>query len=450
MPKKNYVFDTNVLIHDPKSIYRFQDNDIYIPIYVLEELDGLKNDPGERGRSARQASRSIDDVRSQGSLVNGAQIHKDTEYLPEGMDIEGSGKLFVYAPSEKVNLAISAKDSIDGAILQSALNIKGMSDYRTILVTMDLNVRIRAEALGLQVAPYEFQSVDITNLGNDVITLEVESDDIDSFYSSRTLKGQHIDHLEANTSVKLVYKDNHKKSALGRVVVTDGSKAVKKLNIPDNVLGIRPRNTEQKFAIDLLLDDKIELVTLMGSAGTGKTILSLSAGLMSVLDGKYDKLLISRPIMPLGKDVGFLPGDLESKLDPYMRPFYDNLDYIMMSGGVGRKYKVSYEDLFENGTIQIEPITFIRGRSIPNQFIIIDESQNMTSHELKTVISRCGEGSKIVLTGDPGQIDNPYIDSSSNGLSVTVKKIRDEDNTGHLLLKKGERSRLANMAAEKL
>ena len=462
MPEKNYVFDTNVLIHDPKSIFRFQDNDIYIPIYVLEELDGLKNDPGQRGFSAREAIRILDDLRFSGKLDEGIQIHKDSEFLPEEMDVSKSGKLYVYVPDKKPELIAGLSSITDNAILQSALDIKNKFrdifseserkftyTRRTILVTMDINLRVRAEGMGLQVAQYEFQSVDISNLDNDVLTLEVESEDIDNFYASKILEVNDAD-LSINKSVKLVFKDNHKKSALGRVVTIDGKTFIKKLNIPDHVLGIKPRNTEQKFAMDLLLDDNIKLVTLMGSAGTGKTLLTLSAGLMSVLEGRYDKLLISRPVMPLGKDIGFLPGDIESKLDPYMRPFYDNLDYIMMSGGVGKKYEVSYEELFENGTIQVEPITFIRGRSIPNQFIIIDESQNLSINELKAIITRCGENTKIVLTGDINQIDNPYISSSSNGLSVVAKKLKDNHMIAHLALRKGERSALATLAANEL
>ena len=468
MPKKNYVFDTNVLIHDPKSIYRFQDNDVYIPIYVLEELDGLKNDPGERGRSARQASRAIDDIRARGSLVDGVKIHSDEEFLPEGMGPDQSGSLYVYSPPEKAQLEIAAKDSIDSCILQSALDVKEQfksykdDDYshesdsdnysvRTILVTMDINVRVRAEALGLQVAPYEFQSVDVTNLGNKVITLDIKADKVDEFHKKNSIPLGSEEEFSINSSILLRNEMNHKQTALARVKHSQGISFAKKVQLPPHVCGIKPRNAEQSFALDLLLDDDIKLVTIMGKAGCGKTLLTLAAGLYQVLEKQvYSKMLVSRPVVTMGKDIGYLPGSMEEKMDPWMQPVYDNLDYLMMSASAKKQYGKSYDDLFDEGLIEIEPLMYIRGRSIPNQFIIVDEAQNLTPHEVKTIITRCGENTKIVLTGDVHQIDNPYISSSSNGLSVTAKRMKDNHMVGHLALEKGERSALATLAADTL
>lgn len=441
MPKKNYVFDTNVLIHDPTSIFRFQDNDVYIPIYVLEEIDGLKNDPGERGRAAREATRILDDFRFRGSLTQGIKIHEEEE----------SGYLRIYTPTERAELPVATGNKIDHCILQSALDIKKKnSDSRTILVTMDINLRVRAEAMDLQVAPYEFQSVDISNLGNKVITIDLTPNEFQDFYKTGEVELENQD-IEINASVLLTCNGDLKKTALGRVK-QNGCKVARKLRIPKHLFKITPRNMEQQFAVDLLLDDEVKLVTIMGKAGCGKTLLSLAAGLYQILEEgeKYSRMLVSRPVVPMGKDIGYLPGSIEEKLDPWMQPVYDNLDFLMMSGGAKKKYGKSYDDLFEEGLIEVEPLMYIRGRSIPNQFIIIDEAQNLTPHEVKTIITRCGVNTKIVFTGDVHQIDNPYISAKSNGLSVATKKLKDNPIVGTLELEKGERSPLANLAAEKM
>lgn len=448
MPTKNYVFDTNVLIHDPRSIYRFQDNNVYIPIYVLEELDGLKSDPGERGFSAREAVRIIDEIRLAGKLDEGIVIHKDDELLPEGMTVEQSGRLYVYSPSERPVLVSGLTNITDNAILQCALDIKKESENRTILVTMDINLRVRAESLGLQVAQYEFQSVDITNLNNEVRKITVSSTELDVIYRTGFLEYNEED-IQLNTSC-IVRSDSTNQTALCRIKEVEGKKRLVKIKLPKHVLGIKPRNAEQAFALDLLLDEDVKLVTIMGKAGCGKTLLTLAAGLYQVVEEHiYAKMLVSRPVVPMGKDIGYLPGSMEEKMDPWMQPFYDNLDFIMMSSGSKKKYG-SMDDMFDEGTIQIEPLMSIRGRSIPNQFIIIDEAQNLTPHEIKTIITRCGENTKIVLTGDVYQIDNPYITSTSNGLSVAAKKLRDNHMVGHLALQKGERSALATLAADEL
>jgi len=442
---KNYILDTNVLIHNPQSIFDFEDNNLFIPIYVLQELDGLKTDmSAEKGRNAREAVRIIESLRVSGSLSDGVSISEEC------------GKLFIYVPSwfdnQKQEFPIPY-GLTDRDILSTAIEIRNTTELQTIFVTQDVNLRIRADALGLETSSYEHQSVDIDTLGNDVKTIKVSSDRIDTFFAAKgkgsfefTKEEIEENDLKENNSIILEANDSTK-TALGRYI----EKTVKPLRVPrEGILGIRPKNKEQAFAMDLLLDRNVNLVTLMGIAGGGKTILACCLGLYGVLEGVYDKLLISRPIIPLGRDLGFLPGDAIDKVDPYMKPFYDNLDYIMMAGGLNKKYKTTLDDLFESGKIQIEPLAYIRGRSISNQFIIVDESTNTTPHEVKTIISRCGEGTKIIMTGDIYQIDNPYVDSTSNGLSVVVKKIKDEPEVGHLKLVKGLRSSLANIAVSKL
>jgi PhoH-like ATPase len=427
--KKNYVLDTNILIHDPQSILNFQDNNLYIPIYVIEELDKLKTEQTVRGKSSREACRIIDGLRCQGNLSTGVPV--------------GEGLLFIYVPTERKQIKVALdNNSMDNAILQSALDIKENSELRTILVTMDVNLRIRAESLGIQTSPYESQAIDPSKLNDGHVKLEVDFGSINKLFQDKQLKVE--EDLIANACVTLVEPCG--KTSLGRY--NKAERTIRPLSFPrDGLFGISPKNKEQQFALDLLMDDSVKLVSLVGMAGTGKTILSVAAGLSKVLDGGYSRMLISRPIMPLGKDIGFLPGDIKAKLDPWMQPIYDNLELLMMMGGK-KKTTLKYDDLFKQNLIKIEPLTYIRGRSIPNQFILLDEAQNLSGHELKTIITRCGEGTKIVLTGDPDQIDSPYMDQSNCGLNIAIDKMKDNPLVGHLILKKGERSSLANLAAK--
>lgn len=423
--KKNYVLDTNVLIYDPKAIFKFEDNNLYIPIFVLEEIDNFKTEMTERGRNARAITKSLDILRSNGDLT-------------KGIDLENGGKLTILLPKERRILDLAIKDSMDYAILQTAIDLKeNDKELRTIFVSMDMNLRLRAECVGLQVAEYENQRVDPAALKNNVIEMNVDDSDIDFLYSAKRLDLD--EEYRENTCFVL---KGPQRSALARY--TDGF--LIPVKPPNKLLNIIPKNVEQKFALDMLLDDDIKLVTVMGIAGSGKTLLSALAGIQQVVkEEKYSRLLISRPVIPLGRDIGFLPGSMQAKMDPWMQPIYDNLDFLLMGGG----FKKSYEQLMKEGLIKIEPLTYIRGRSIPNQFILLDEAQNLTPHDLKTVITRCGENTKIVLTGDPYQIDNPYIDSSTNGLSILVEKFHGK-RVGHILLTKGERSELATLAAEVL
>src|SRR6187399_2279351 len=436
--KKNYVLDTNVLIHDPHAVLKFEDNDVILPIYVIEEIDQFKRDANERGRNARTVSRLLDAQRAKGPLSKGVE-------LPDG------GSLRVHVPQRRLELKIALNPNTgDHAILQTALEFRDESpDKPTIFVTMDVNLRIRADALGLTTQTYENSAVDLDRVETGIIELSVTAAELDKFFESSSLKPADADKINPNACVVLRDDSARPRTALGRF--HNEAREIRALKTPrEGLLGIRPRNKEQAFALDLLLDDNVKLITLVGKAGTGKTLLALAAGLRRVVDdGAYARLLVSRPVMPLGRDIGFLPGDVDQKLNPWMQPIYDNLEFLLVAGGKRRGMR-GFEDPFASGQLQVEPLTYIRGRSLPGQFVIVDEAQNLTPHEVKTVITRCGEGTKIVLTGDPYQIDNPYVDASSNGLSVVADRLKDEPIAGHIQLTKGERSELSNLAATKL
>lgn len=438
--KKNYVLDTNVLLHDPHAIYKFEDNDLILPIYVIEEIDQFKRDSNERGRNARTVSRLLDGARAK----NGS--------LSRGVPIGDGGSLRVHVPDRRLKVEMALNPgSGDHAILQTAIDLRDASpDRPTIFVTMDVNLRIRADALGLDTEAYENQSVDAERLESGIADIAVSSSELDGFFERGLIKVPPGEKLHANVSVLVRDDGARPRTALGRYHVESGE--IRALKTPkEGIVGIRARNKEQSFAIDLLLDDSIRLVTILGKAGTGKTLLALAAGLVrTVEEGAYARLLVSRPIMPLGRDLGFLPGDINEKLNPWMQPIYDNLEFLLAAGGGKRRGMRGYDDLFQSGQVQVEPLTYIRGRSLPQQYVIVDEAQNLTPHEIKTVVTRCGEGTKIVLTGDPFQIDNPYVDSSTNGLSVTADRLRGEGIVGHILLSRGERSELANIAANRL
>ncbi len=437
--KKNYVLDTNVLLHDPHAILKFEDNDLIIPIYVLEEIDTFKREATERGRNARTVTRLLDTQRALGSLSAGVKIGE-------------GGTLRVYVPERRKEIAIALNPgSGDHAILQTAIEVRDQSPgVPTIFVTMDVNLRIRADALGLATEAYENQAVDIDHLDTGIVEVGVTAAVFDQFFEAGAVEPPAGERLYANVSVLLRDDSARPRTALGRFHADKGD--IRALKVPrDGVMGIRPRNKEQSFTLDLLLDDAVRLVTVVGKAGTGKTLLALAAGLKRTAeDGAYSRLLVSRPVMPMGRDLGYLPGSIEEKLDPWMQPIFDNLEFLLVSGGAKRRGVRGFDELFESGQLQVEPLTYIRGRSLPQQYVIVDEAQNLTPHEVKTIITRCGEGAKIVLTGDPFQIDNPYVDSASNGLTVTADRLRGEALVGHILLSKGERSELANVAANKL
>jgi len=444
--KKIFVLDTNVLLHDPQSLFAFHDNEVIIPAIVLEELDSKKRLADELGRNARSVSRLLDQMREEG-------------HLHEGITLPGGGLLKVEL-NHRSFLRVQemfGEMSNDNRILAVALNYKMEQEdvleeekRSVVLVSKDVLVRIKADVLGLQAQDYlsDHNVVD-SDLYTGYLTLFVHPSVIDEFYTYRFLSINQLQlkaKLNPNEFVILRDEMGTSKSALLKVS-PDGLRLEPLYLSNEPVWGITARNAQQRMALELLLNDDIPLVTLSGKAGTGKTLLALAAGLLKVEDEhKYKKLLIARPVVPMGKDIGYLPGEKEEKLRPWMQPIYDNLEYLFDTKKAGDIDKI----LMGMGSIQVEALTYIRGRSIPGQFIIIDEAQNLTKHEVKTIVSRVGEGSKIVLMGDPGQIDHPYLDSLSNGLTHIVERFKYEGISGHMTLEKGERSKLAQHAADLL
>ncbi len=444
--KKTFVLDTNVLLHDPQAIFKFDDNDVVIPMTVIEEVDRFKKDMNEIGRNARQISRILDDMRSRGSVSKGVNLGEKGGMLRVDLWHKDSEQ---HVPDEL------ASDKADNRILASAFRYHRQNGTagQTVFVSKDTNLRIKADALGIPSEDYEHDKVRIDELYTGVSEINVGAGQIDAFYEKGSLplpEDLRIP-LFANEYVVMRGVEDPSKSALGRY---DGQKKaiVPVPRIKEGIWGIFPKNKEQAFACDALLNDDVKLVTLVGKAGTGKTLLALAAGLQKVADeNAYHKLLVSRPVFPLGKDIGYLPGDIEEKLNPWMKPIFDNIELLLEINPSGKKkVERGYEELMHMGILEIEPLTYIRGRSIPHQFMIIDESQNLTPHEMKTILTRAGDNTKIILTGDPYQIDNPYVDSSSNGLTYVVEKFKEQSIAAHVTLVKGERSALAELAANLL
>lgn len=437
------MLDTNVLLHDPQALYKFEDNDVIIPIYVIEEIDRFKKDASELGRNARAISRTIDDLRDRS---NGS--------LQQGIVLDSGGSMRVAVPADALEWKSPDNAAMDHAILKTALQVRDADQsLPTVFVTMDSNLRIRADALGLCAENYEGGRVAIDELYSGVVEGIASAAAVDKLGGRQNVSIADVtsDHeIPANACLVLRDAAQNNHTALGRRY--KDTEEIRPLRVPkEGAWGVRPRNKEQNFAIDLLLDDAVNLVTLVGKAGTGKTLLAIACGLKKVVEeGVYARLLVSRPIFPLGRDIGYLPGDLEEKLNPWMQPIFDNLEYIFTTGSARMSQARSYVELVASGIIEVEPLTYIRGRSLPNQFLIVDEAQNLTPHEVKTIITRCGNDTKIVLTGDPYQIDNPYVDSESNGLTVLAERFRAEAIAGHVTLRKGERSELAERATQLL
>jgi PhoH-like ATPase len=436
LARKNFVLDTNVLLHDPRSIYSFGDNTVIIPIYVIEELDQFKKDMSELGRNARQIARYLDAHRVEGTLA-------------EGVPLPNGGFLRVSFVERDLPKSMADGGLMDNRILAVAIETRQRDPQsQTVFITKDTNLRIRADALGLLAEDYEPERVEISELYSGFSEHTVSADLINQLYKPGGEASVDAK-LSPNEFVLLKDAANNSHTAMGRY---DGRRIVP-LNrqVKDGSWGIRPRNMEQGFLLDLLLNDEIKLVTIVGKAGTGKTLLAIAAGLQKVTeDAAYQKLLVSRPIFPLGKDIGYLPGDVEQKLNPWMQPIFDNVEYLLNLSRSDKKAGRGYHELMDLGIVEIEPLTYIRGRSIPNQYIIVDEAQNLTPHEVKTIITRVGDGTKIVLTGDPFQIDNPYVDSTNNGLVHVVNRFRGEKIAGHITMNKGERSQLAELATNLL
>ena len=439
--RKVFVLDTNILLNNPASIFKFDDNDVVIPISVIEEIDTFKKDLSENGRNAREVSRILDRLRERGKLSSGIKLFDGKE---------DSGSLFVYLGNNMEILPDLLEDSTDNHILAIGLTLqKQYGDSREVkIITKDSNLRIKADAFGVGAEDFEADKVDISHLYKGVRNIKVDAEVINEFYTKREIK-PFVDKLYPNEFIIMEDKDDPNQFVYGAFDPHDN--LIRMLDPhSEGVWGIYPRNIEQTFALEALLDDNIKLVTLSGGAGTGKTLMAIAAGLAKTTDeDEYQKLLVARPIFPLGKDLGFLPGDLDEKLNPWMQPIFDNLELLLGGGSTTRqkRFSKSYQELINQGMLAVEPLTYIRGRSLPNQFFIVDEAQNLTPHEIKTILTRAGEGTKIVLTGDPYQIDNPYIDSENNGLTYVIERFRTERIAAHITLQRGERSELATLAA---
>tara|TARA_Y100000593_G_scaffold60470_1_gene112116 strand:- start:6775 stop:8097 length:1323 start_codon:yes stop_codon:yes gene_type:complete len=434
--KKTYILDTSVYLTDAESIFQFEDNNIVIPIKVLEELDKHKNRQDGVGLQARKLIRTLDDLRNRGSLREGVVLN---EY-------QGIVKVMAHSP-DLLPKDLDLKHS-DHLIMSTALAVQKETGEDVVVVTCDINMRVISDSLGLKVEEYTANRAieKRDNLYKGYSEIIVDQDIVDGFYAGEDIF-LNLENCMPNEFLILVCSSNEKKTALARY--TNPHTPLKKIpaDLKKGIWGICPRNKEQMFAMDLLLDPNIKIVSLVGTPGAGKTLIASAAGLEQVLTlgtGSYKKILISRPVHPVGKDIGYLPGTLEEKMLPWLKPIQDNLQYLLGSD------EATLEMYMDKKTIEVEAISFIRGRSIPDSFIIIDECQNITPHEIKTILTRVGENSKIVLTGDIEQIDNIYINELTNGLTHAVERFKEYGIAGHITLKKGERSEVATLAAKYL
>ena len=435
--KKTYVLDTSVYLTNAECIYAFENNDIHVPLKVFEEIDKHKKRQDAVGFQARKIIRIWDDLRASGSLAKGVRIRK-------GLGIVKSISAAGVTPEDlPPDLDIKIPDHL---IIATALKAQRENTRKVILVSRDINMRVIADAVGL--TSEDFQNNQIVthseNIFEGYTTILVDDQLIDRFYEKQSVYLENKG-LFPNQYVMMVSSSNEKKTALGRYV--SEAMPLRQVLKSHKIWGIKPRNKEQQFLMDALMDPAVQIVTVIGKAGSGKTICAIAAGLEQTIDEttqEYTRVIVSRPVQPLGKDIGFLPGSLEEKMTPWLMPIQDNLQFLMGND------KVTLDIYMQKGTIEIEALTYIRGRSISNAFIIIDEAQNLTTHELKTIITRVGEGTKIVLTGDVEQIDNVYIDATSNGLTHAVEKFKRFELASHITLSKGERSKVATFAAENL
>lgn len=435
---KNYILDTNVLLHDPNSLLSFADNNVLVPIEVIEEIDHFKRESSELGQSARTVSRMLDGLRAQGSLSegvslpNGGRLRIIFHKKPRGRNGNGHGN--------------GNGQNVDSRIVASALQAqKASPKLATVLVTKDINLRVKADAFGLPAEDYQSDRVSINELYTGTFDLAVSAEKMVSYRSNGELDLPAGASYFPNEYCTLTEKDNPKRTALTKVDFS-GRKLVPIIDCREGIWGIKPKNREQHFAFDALLDDRVKLVTLMGKAGTGKTLLAMAAGLKrTVLDREFRRVVVARPTVSVGREIGFLPGSLEEKLNPWMQPIHDALE-LLSDLNMGHESRRS-GDLMRTGSVVVEALSYIRGRSIANQFMVIDEAQNLTPLEAKTIVTRVGNGTKIIFTGDPYQIDNPYVDGSSNGFNYIVSKFREQPIAAHIELQKGERSELAELAA---
>ncbi len=485
---KHFVLDTNVLLHNPNALFVFQEHEVIIPFAVIEELDKLKRQNDDIGRNARETIRHLDRLRLRGRLIEGvpwgapsgggngsangdaAAASPSTAAGAGGAKRSGKTGVVRIDVGEHVRPAAIREDTSDNRIIAVAWALHNHG-VRTVFVSKDLNARIKSDALGIRTEDFENQKVDADRLYTGHVQLDVPGELIDELYANRMLAIERLgDALRAETpdgheytreliaNQFLILRDVEDEGHTGlarRLADTDHLIPITGPRKP--TFGIMARNVQQTMAMDLLLDDEIKMVTLLGSAGTGKTLLAVAAGMAKVFnEERYDKLLVARPIMPMGRDIGYLPGDKDEKLTAWMQPIFDNMAYLLsnrsgpMQTAESHTTEQRIQKLLADGKVVLEPLTYIRGRSIPHQFMIVDEAQNLTPHEIKTIVSRVGEGTKVVLTGDIGQIDNPYLDQSSNGLSYVVEKMKGVGLIGHVTLTKSERSELASLAASLL
>lgn len=430
-PRKTFVIDTNVLIHRPDAILSFRDNEVVIPMWVLEELDRLKTFSDERGRNARQAIRFLDAAGRPGNLSQGVRIE--------------NGSILRVVSTQPDHIPNDfLQDKADNKIILTAWQIQEAGGT-VFFVSKDINARVKAAALGIKAVDYEKQTVDITRLYPGFSPVDTRREVWQELADEESVPWTE----EAPPNHFYVLRDrDHSDELIGRY-----RDEPRRLELVDHkmpaVAGVRPLNTEQRIALELLLDPHVQLVTLIGKAGTGKTLLAIAAGLRQTAEDKiYKRVLVSRPVVPMGKDIGYLPGAKNEKLSHWMQPLFDNLEFIMSS--YHRPNVKTPDQLISSGVIELEALSYIRGRSLPGQFIIIDEAQNLSPHEVKTIVSRAGMDSKVVLTGDPYQIDSPYLDANSNGLTFVVEAFRGQPLFGHVLMTHTERSPLAELAAELL
>ncbi len=432
--KKTFVLDTNVLLHNPISVYAFEENDVILPLAVLEEIDHQKRRQDEIGRNAREVARILDELRGDQSLASFVN-------LPYG------GRLRIELNHWNSHELPAALDGTryDNRILAVCLALEQEMSSPIVLVTKDINLRIKANVLGLKAEDYYNDKVDFCQLYTGTGELHLEPGDMERIFRETIMPFPDGKIGYPNQLFVLKNSMNPSQSALARLI----NKQLNLITSGDlQVFGLKNRNKEQKFAMELLMDDRISVVTLVGRAGTGKTLLAVAAGLEKTLEQQqYSRLLITRPTVPMGDDLGYLPGSKEEKLRPWMQPIYDNLEFLFHS--CPDKHDL-ITDYIASDIIQMEALTYIRGRSIPRQFIICDEAQNLSPQMIKTLITRVGEGSKIVFTGDPEQIDHPYLDASSNGLSYLIEALKTEEVTGHITLVKGERSKVAELGSRLL
>ncbi|WP_102027484.1 PhoH family protein [Salirhabdus sp. Marseille-P4669] len=440
---RTYVLDTNVLLQDPQAIFSFEEHEVVIPAIVLEEVDSKKRNMDELGRNARETSRIIERFRENGELYKGVD-------LPRGglFRIELNHRSF--SKLEDIFLERTNDNRILAVALNLQLEMKEKHlDREVVLVSKDILMRIKADALGIKAEDFlNERAVKEDTIYDGYQEWLVDADVLDAFYQDGkvAIPKEKQEYVYSNEFIVMKNVLNRSQSAVG--IVRQSKQVIEKcLFQTENAWGVTPRNVQQVMAFELLFRKDIELITMIGKAGTGKTLLALATGLMQVEDlGLYKKMLVARPVVPLGKDIGYLPGEKEEKLKPWMQPIYDNLEFLFDV----KKSEDLDRILSGIGSIQVEALTYIRGRSIPEQLILIDEAQNLTKHEVKTILTRVGEGSKVILIGDPQQIDHPYLDEYNNGLVHVVEKFKTDPLSGHVKLLKGERSSLAQLAADLL